>query len=281
MSKGIDRAAGAKREVVGKGIAGLANGDSRDSGSHVVRYAAEYDLTAPATDAARQWEGWGTALKPACEPIVLARKPLSKKTVAANVLKWGTGAINIEACRIGTESTRRMTGASPLNPDAGWNNHHMGNILGGSDSGRWPANVIHDGSEEVLAGFPHVHGAGSQREAIREADGAGSFGLAGGDGHRFGDEGSAARFFYCAKASKKDRAGSKHPTVKPIKLLQYLVRLVTPKGGLVLDPFAGSGTMAEATALEGMRCILIEREPEYQEDIKRRMSSSLTTLMAG
>lgn len=164
----------------------------------------------PSSKAARDWKGWGTAFKPAWEPIVFARKPLAG-TVAANVLEHGVGAINVDGCRVG-----------------------------GAD-GRWPANVLHDGSPEVVEAFP--------------ADGSES----------------AARFFYSAKADAHDRIGSKHPTVKPLDLMQWLVRLVTPKGGVVLDAFAGTGTTGEAAWREGMRAVLIEREPRYAEDIRRRL----------
>jgi site-specific DNA-methyltransferase (adenine-specific) len=168
------------------------------------------NITAPATEAAKQWQGWGTALKPALEPITMARAPLSG-TVAANVLEHGTGAINVDGCRVDDES------------------------------GRFPANLIHDGSDEVVGLFP-------------EDDGE-----------------SASRFFYCAKADAAERRNSKHPTVKPVALMRYLVRLVCPAGGVVLDPFAGSGTTIEAARLEHCRAIGIEREAEYCADILERL----------
>lgn len=201
-------------------------------------------------------DGWGTALKPACEPICLARKPLIG-TVAANVLEHGTGAINVDGCRVGTESTRRPLG-KPLNGGAYGSDRSDRESLetvGGSDSGRWPANIIHDGSEEVIAAFP-------------ESDGFSEY--------RGDDGGSAARFFYTAKADANDRLGSKHPTVKPVDLMQWLCRLVTPKGGTVLDPFAGTGTTGEAAFREGFNAVLIEREAEYQADIRRRMALCLS-----
>jgi len=203
-------------------------------------------LTEPSTAEPQQWNGWNTALKPANEPIVLARKPLSEKTIAENVIKWGTGAINIDACRVGLDGGTRGAGPGPANGLG----HIYGNGLNGSFGtpiqglGRWPANVITDGSEEVLEVFP-------------------------------GDRDSAARFFYSAKASKKERAGSIHPTVKPIKLLRYLTRLITPPNGIVLDPFAGTGTTGEAAYLEGFKCYLMEREEEYQQDIRTRFKSSM------
>jgi site-specific DNA-methyltransferase (adenine-specific) len=212
--------------------------------------------------------GWGTALKPACEPIVLARKPLSEKTVAANVLEWGTGAINVDGCRVAAEDGANF--ARPVNHTGiheGWDRPWKATL------GRWPANLIHDGSAEVLAGFPET-----AKSTDRPRNNGAFDSVAKGHDYphtTFGhnDSGSAARFFYCAKASKAERLGSKHPTVKPLKLMQYLIRLVTPPGGTVLDPFAGSGTTGQAALNEGCHAILIEREPEYQIDIQRRLES--------
>jgi site-specific DNA-methyltransferase (adenine-specific) len=218
--------------------------------------------------------GWGTALKPAWEPICLARKPLIG-TVAANVLEHGVGALNIDGCRI--------EGAPPSVPQPSFNSP-TGNVYGfqtgegrnGAMSaaiGRWPANLIHDGSEEVVAAFPESGApCGSAKKGDSQGWIAGSpASQAGSNAAYVGDTGSAARFFYTAKADAEDRLGSKHPTVKPLDLMQWLVRLVTPKGGMVLDPFSGTGTTGEAAWREGMRAILIEREPEYQADIARRM----------
>lgn len=187
-------------------------------------------------------DGLGTALKPACEPIVLARKPLAG-TVAATVLLHGTGALNIDGCRIEANDDQLAAKYASIQ-----NAGPRSNSVYGSDArdragsapheaGRWPANVLHDGSDEVDASFP--------------------------DG--------AARFFYSAKADAADRCGSKHPTVKPIDLMAYLCRLVTPKGGVVLDPFAGSGSTGMACLREGFDCVLIEREAEYVADINRRL----------
>ncbi len=222
---------------------------------------------------AQAWEGWGTALKPANEPICLARKPLSEKTIAENVLKWGTGALNIDGCRVAAQG-----------PD---DYNHSGNDLehmrrGAEDwrmpmqqtkpnaAGRWPANVVTDGSEEVVSVFPSSKSTqGKPRGSAKPGDGWGMTKT----GAEYTDEGSAARFFYSAKASKHDRAGSSHPTVKPVSLMRYLCRLVTPPGGIVLDPFAGSGTTATAAFLEGFDCYLIEREEEYRADIAARLST--------
>ena len=320
VSKAIDKAAGAEREVIGMSTNGsgaqpnkLNNHTTGDTG---IGYAdgsgKTFNITAPATEAAKQWEGWGTALKPALEPITLARKPLIG-TVAANVLEHGTGGLNIGACRVGrdtddvsgwsqtgskTSENRAMSGgnyARDAKPDA---------------EGRFPANFIHDGSEEVLALFPSEAGGGF---GVR---GKGGSTYANGEGFAntlsetgqtvgYGDSGSAARFFYCAKASRDDRddgcgalelteAGIKndsgrgfsesdpmaavmrhnpHPTVKPTDLMRYLCRLITPPNGIVLDPFTGSGSTGKAAMAEGFRFIGIEREAEYIEIARARISA--------
>lgn len=219
-----------------------------------------------------EWRGFNVALKPAFEPIVLARKPLSEKTVAANVLRWGTGALNIDGCRVGT--TRGVPASHSKTAGKigaiGIGTHRLESELD-PNIGRWPANVVTDGSDEVVGMFPNTNPAkaGKPRQG-KSGDGYGMTHT----GAEYNDNGgSAARFFYSAKASKADRAGSKHPTVKPIKLLQWLSRLITPPGGTVLDPFAGSGTTGAACNAEGFNCIIIEREDEYFEDIKRRMAA--------
>jgi site-specific DNA-methyltransferase (adenine-specific) len=221
-------------------------------------------------------KGWGTALKPACELIVLARKPLSEGTVAANVLRWGTGAINVDGCRVpgAFESGWSQSGSKAGKNTCMSGPNYARDPKPDNSVGRWPANVAHDGSDEVTAAFPDVHSAGAS--CGPKFEGGNPNGVAykhGGNGFRIGDDsGSAARFFYTAKADADDRLGSRHPTVKPLDLMQWLVRLVTPKGGTVLDPFAGTGTTGEAAWREGMRAVLIEAEPEYQADIRRRMA---------
>jgi DNA modification methylase len=282
VSKGIDRAAGAEREVTQEGHTKAAEFAGKfDNACSSTRERRDI----PATEAAHQWEGWGTALKPAWEPIVLARKPLIG-TVAANVQQFGTGAINVDGCRVeGAPRTTHADGdhrqklTSKGTNGGAWANQDVD--LGASleiyaaRSGRWPANVIHDGSEEVLAAFPD---AGGQQAPVGPANGPkSSVNVYGDYGPRdqFNprlDSGSAARFFYSAKADATDRLGSKHPTVKPIDLIAYLCRLITPPGGTVLDPFAGSGTTGMAAMREGFNAVLIEREAEYIADIKRRVA---------
>jgi DNA modification methylase len=250
VSKAIDKAAGAEREVIGPKVYGdghVQNNTQRrnQSGRYNLTLSNGVDPnpveTAPATPEAKQWQGWGTALKPALEPITVARKPLIG-TVAENVLQHGTGALNVDGCRVGTESTVRTRGDSVSS--AGWASVNRSPV-GGSESGRWPANLIHDGSKEVTGLFP-----------------------ADDDGEK-----SAARFFYCAKASKKDRGeGNTHPTVKPTELMRYLVRLVTPPSGTILDPFMGSGSTAIAAARENFNFVGIEMSREHFETAKRRVT---------
>ena len=205
----------------------------------------------PVSELGRRWAGWGTALKPAVEPIVIARKPIAAGSVAANLATVGVGGFNIAAA-----SVPAADGAA----DA---------------AGRWPANLVHDGSGAATAVFPIAPG---QRRAVSDRQrrpgrvyGAPPRGI-GRTYPRRGDHGSAARFFYAAKAGPRDRAGSRHPTIKPIALMRWLIRLVTPPGGHVLDPFAGSGTTGEAALLEGVTATLIEREPDYIADIHRRLA---------
>ena len=233
-------------------------------------------IRAPATEPAQQWNGWGTALKPAWEPLVLARKPLSEKTIAANVLEHGTGALNVDGCRVEIAPADDIHAKNPHT----LNKQGAGFSQGGAGadfrvaSGRWPANVIHDGSEEVLEAFARF-GESSERARTltrngpRRMEGWGLTGKSQGVVH--GDHGTPARFFYAAKADAADRCGSNHPTVKPVDLIAYLCRMITSPGGTVLDPFAGSGTTAMACIREGFDCILIEREAEYIADIRKRL----------
>jgi DNA modification methylase len=285
VSKAIDKAAGAEREVVGSKIG--RDGANRNPGNHVAAMAqntyGDYatsswaqPITAPATPEAQQWQGWGTALKPALEPITVARKPL-EGTVAENVLKHGTGGINVDGCRIAASDgyTENAVTQGVNTAQTSYDPRQVRRTFEPSTSGRWPANLIHDGSDEVVGLFPqNVKG----QVGMSKTQG----------GHRFiegdtesvqkfdygsSDTGSAARFFYCAKASRKDRGdGNTHPTVKPTDLMRYLCRLVTPPGGIVLDPFMGSGTTLVAAKLEGRKAIGIELEEEYCEIAAKRLA---------
>lgn len=238
----------------------------------------------PITAAATAWNGWGTSLKPSLEPVTVARKPF-KGTVAANVLEHGTGALNIDGCRVPSDDDvmnhSRSAESAISKGKYGDSKQQATHQTASQKLGRWPANFVHDGSDEVLALFPET----------KKTAGAGWNGLGdtprntynGGwksDGinrQEHGDNGgSAARFFYCAKASKKDRGeGNNHPTVKPTNLLKYLCRLVAPPDGVILDPFMGSGSTGKAAMLEGFRFIGIEREEEYFKIAKARIKESL------
>lgn len=309
VAKAIDKHLGVKQKVVGhretdpqKGfskVKGMGTG-AASIGDEV--NSTRYDLTEATSDEAKEWEGWGTCLKPAWEPIIVARKPLDG-TVAHNVLTWGVGALNIDACRVGTDTITTQGGDKFPNL--------YGTFKPAQESthvGRFPANLVHDGSQMVLDLFPQSKGQQGDvtgNEPSHPADGV-CYGEYNGR-HTFakrGDSGSAARFFnelrdgeesanrtytdrggtnfaakpgkrrepadtparffYCAKASKKDRGeGNTHPTVKPTALMEWLVKLVTPQGGVVLDPFMGSGSTGVACANLGRRFVGIEREWEY------------------
>lgn len=294
ISKALDKQEGIWRGRAGKVV---SNNDAMSG--------VNYERTPkgpPYTEEAKQWQGWGTALKPAHEPVVVARKPLIG-TVAANVLTYGTGGLNIDASRVahlseadrasatpqGKVTSNKMAGATP-------DVENLGRVeveRPDTSLGRWPANVIHDGSDEIVELFPNSKGNGSL--------GGGEGGIwATGNKQQvspgYTDSGSAARFFYCAKASKRDRnegldgfeavrvhdgrqegtvGGSNprnrsnnyrqnhHPTVKPTDLMRYLCRLVTPPNGIVLDPFMGSGSTGKAAIYEGFNFVGIEMTDEY------------------
>jgi len=275
----------AEREVTGlkDGTSAVSESGIGAAAVGVKQQKIQVSITAPSTEAAKKWQGWGTALKPAVEPIVLARKPLIG-TVAANVLTHGTGALNIDASRIGT--SKEIPG-SPNGKGGtfgfmgGWGDKNAAMSGQNPNIGRWPANILLD--EEAAALLDEQSGVSkSQGGRIgKKEHGSLAIGAAGvyekGD-PGFGDTGGASRFFYVAKASRSERnAGLErniHPTVKPVALMKYLIRLVVPKGGTVLDPFLGSGTTAVAAIEEGVEWIGCEREPEYVEIIKARVAAA-------
>lgn len=304
VSKAIDKAAGAARQVVGTAGDFARDGAKRRSdGSHKIPHGSQgghgfkdrwsAHVTAPATEQASAWEGWGTALKPALEPITMARKPLAS-TVAENVTRHGTGAINIDGCRVATGDALGG-GQNSATTDRGgrhegyqrpWEDDEEAREASAERSraatakaealGRWPANMIHDGSDEVVALFPAKAGAAAQATGpthsgySKSGSRAGAFhGMGDREAAFHGDSGSAARFFYCAKVKPSERhhgmpEGEKntHPTVKPTDLMRYLCRLVTPPGGTVLDPFMGSGSTGRAAILEGFSFIGAELEAQ-------------------
>jgi site-specific DNA-methyltransferase (adenine-specific) len=240
--------------------------------------ALKNDPLSVKADAAREWSGWGTALKPAHEPIVVARKPLVG-TVAANVLEHGTGALNIDACRIQHDAksaawVEKWSGHEGHPEQPGWGS--IGQKFGGSPAGRWPANVVLDESQAAEL---------DQQSGNRPSRGGAAFDN-GSDIYQprpinndrreigYGDAGGASRFFYVAKAPARERPkvdGTAHPTVKPLTLMRWLCRLVTPPDGVILEPFAGSGTTVEAALLEGFRVVAIEREADYLPLIQARL----------
>ena len=294
VGKAIDKLAGAEREVIGHKGGRYAFGFAEAARDHFKPYGGGGftadpstigQIAAPATPEAVQWDGWGTALKPAFEPIVLARKPLAEKTVARNVLAHGTGAINVDACRIETDDD--IAKKYPNGPG--------GTTFGGGamaltgqwrqPSGRWPANVLLD---------HHAAAWVDEQSGDRPSAGGAAFGVGGYGGTvglnrddrrelGYGDKGGASRFFYTAKAPKSERPnvdGVQHPTVKPLAIMRWLIRLVTPPGGTVLDPFAGSGTTIEAALIEGFDPVGIEMEPDYLPLIQHRIDRQAGTLTA-
>jgi site-specific DNA-methyltransferase (adenine-specific) len=357
VSKAIDKAAGAEREVVG-----YDETRARPNRVGKVMGDVEYDrsdngatITAPATEAARQWQGWGTALKPSLEPVTVARKPLIG-TVAENVLEHGTGGLNIDGCRVGAEIVE--AGRNGRSDCDGYSGGLKGQQIASVSVGRWPANLILSDDPEVVGVFPNapgqqgpisstapsaktsnVYGAMKREgEASQDSNNTGAVGFKMKPGARRLDQGSAARFFkqvspdaediataqrlfYCAKASKRDRdeglegfeakatafgnqaqaelkrgnldhddgksgmnkvkmRQNSHPTVKPTDLMAYLCRLVTPPGGVVLDPFMGSGSTGKAAIREGFQFIGCEMSPEYMDIARARIQHEVDKIEA-
>lgn len=287
VSKAIDKAAGAEREIVGKNPNGRVTQQS--PGQYVT--VSYNPLTNPSTDEAKQWAGWGTALKPASEHWILARKPLSEKTVAKNVLKWGTGALNIDASRVSSESMPK-----PCTNQNIKNNSYAANLGRERDtvytpsvSGRFPANLVLScdckGSEhgqlcaihlldEQGRGYGRSAGGGDTKAKNDSTNMFGKNATAIMGVNNYNDKGSVSRFFYCAKVSSKERGeGNTHPTVKASKLMVYLIKLITPPNGTVLDPFMGSGSTGIAAKREGFKFVGIEREQDYYEIAGKRLET--------
>ena len=331
VSKAIDKAAGAERKVVGSKLGqpgySLKENDTdahnRKTYGQYTDAVKEVEITEATTNKAKEWEGWGTALKPAYEPIILARKPLIG-TVAQNVLEHGTGALNIDESRVITEDN--LNGGSYAKVS---NRHDLPGIERSAASagrfaktveedfkqpeGRWPANFIHDGSDEVVELFPQTGKANMRyptgKGILDPSTGWNQNSMTDKTTRGFTDQGgSASRFFYCAKASKGERdaglteehtagemtdrkdgsaglnspragtgrtSGGKnnHPTVKPLALMRYLCKLVTPPGGVILDPFAGSGSTLVAATELGFDSVGIELEKEYAKIMVKRLES--------
>ena len=268
VGKAVDKLQGNEREVTGKskGRSSAIHGGGQSVG--------EDDILTKGTS---EWEGWGTALKPAWEPIIMARKPFNG-TVAENVLKYGTGGINIDESRVGTDVVK-TTAYKTLGDGI---KYGKSKPFDESEEriGRFPANLIHDGSEEVMELFPDTN---KQAKCKTDNKSGWQSELVGGkikapvERKLYLDDdngGNASRFFYCAKASKQDRDEcNNHPTVKPTKLMRYLVKLVTRKGGLVLDPFCGSGSTCKACVLEEYNYVGIDLDPEYCKIAENRTNA--------
>lgn len=326
VGKAIDKSLGAEREIVGTiDTRSAYDGVSRASSAlntnwrsaenrNDITDLSKKNITKPTTEEAKQWEGWNTSLKPAWEPICVARKPLSEKTVASNVLKHGTGAINIDDCRVECEDGGRPAREiAPLNENVQYNNNSLAGQVDGSlqsskavgltSQGRFPANIAHDNSDEVVAMFPESKGQQGDVKGTEPSHTGDDNTNCYGEYQRIpytkrDDTGSAARFFksceftkedtldyehaqrlyYCAKASKSDRNSggvlNNHPTLKPVSLMQYLCRLVTPKNGTVLDPFNGSGSTGKAAMLEGFNYIGIDLDPDYIKISQARIQNA-------
>ena len=308
IGKAVDKLQGNEREVTGSykvpDIRGDAYGTMND------KQGGSYkNIEVSQTKGTSDWEGWGTALKPALEPITVARKPLGEKTVAENCLKWGVGGINIDGCRVGTGEDKIKGGCKES--DKGWNKLTNNNKKEATEhiysTGRFPANLIHDGSDEVVGLFPQTKSGGGNKNSVNNQEDSFLGTGFGGTGTKTDwkiDSGSASRFFYCAKASKRERnigcegleevvhndgrdegldsghmpqnrsntpKQNFHPTVKPLALMEYLVKLVSREGQVILDPFMGSGTTGMACKKLDREFIGIEMMPEYMEIAKCRI----------
>jgi site-specific DNA-methyltransferase (adenine-specific) len=335
IGKQIDKMKGAKRKVIGMRNPHLDGGKRTNTSPAQFGFGeierkginkmdnGMVEVTAPATKEAKEWEGWGTALKPACEPIVVARKPLSEKNVALNVLKWGTGGINIDGCRIGYKSKEDYKGATFGNNSGlikkdktcygDFSMFPLQKNIKANQQGRFPANIILD--EEAGKMLDEQAGMVSQGgkrnkpvyfEANKFFKGTGTMKGSSKAMQDYPDKGGASRFFYCAKASKSERnlgceemeekekryratangtgetsknmerftsiMKNNHPTVKPIKLMEYLIKLVSKEDALILDPFLGSGTTAIACLKLNRQFIGIEKEEEYIKIAKARIN---------
>jgi len=304
----IDRVE-AEREVIGSKMSGIANKEEKNRHTIGASKSVEVDITAPATPEAIKWQGWGTALKPAFEPVVVARKPF-KGTVASNVLEWGVGGLNIDGSRIGMSAEDASKSANNWKPQGYESKENIYDIgtkviaTEQSTQGRWPANIILDPYTAELLDEQ----SGVSTSKVGKPRGTEKKGLFANSEfnkvrQEHNDSGGASRFFYVAKASKRDRnegleglptkaAGSLnmrtddhsvangmdtkpaqnfHPTVKPTSLMEYLIKLVTPEGGTVLDPFTGSGSTGKAALLNGFQFIGIELTEEYLPIIEGRL----------
>ena len=293
IGKAVDKLQGNDREVVGEKIRGDVEKAKESGSGYLADHANRNNVkqfgygTETLTKGTSEWEGWGTALKPAHEPICMARKPLAEKTVAENVLKYGTGGINIDESRVETEEVimnhSRGADSAVSKGKYGDSSQQETHQTDGQQLGRFPANLIHDNSEEVRECFPETKSGGGDRRG--ESSIFGSSGDSETERSFDANSGNASRFFksiiYQAKASKSDRNSGGavkniHPTCKPIALMEYLIKMVTPKDGTVLDPFMGSGTTGVACKNLNRNFIGIELDEDYFEIATQRINSTLS-----
>ena len=281
IGKAVDKKQGNERESMGmydpRSLQDGANRTERAIGNQQV---ANYESSmVERTKGNSEWEGWGTALKPAHEPIVLARKPLSEKSIVDNVLKWGTGAINIDGCRIEGDSdakTRVRKAGSEFGQNSGWNDHKNVDTIYDPSKGRYPANLIHDGLQEEWARYFYCPKT-STEERNRGLEGFSAKPIAWGNQAKAELKRGNLNFAADGDGTKHNKVAMRlntHPTVKPVELMKYLCRLVTPKGGTVLDPFMGSGSTGIAAKDEGFDFIGIEKEPEYYDIAEARIKKT-------
>jgi site-specific DNA-methyltransferase (adenine-specific) len=300
ISKAIDKAAGVERDIVGQ----MRTHNIRGNALMDKKGQEQVNITAPASPAAKRWAGYGTALKPASEHWILVRKPLSEKTVALNVLKWGCGGMNIDGSRIKGklegDPNRFSKAYSQGQGHEGWKRTCHDNYVPPvvRNEGRFPANLVLSHNEECgeectegcavasldaqsIANGMHSAGHARTSGSAKQTDPNSLFLKDSGspnNGVRMGDTGGASRFFYCAKASKSDRnEGNTHPCVKSTKLMQYLITLITPPAGIVLDPFTGSGSTGVAALKAGFRFLGIEQEQDYVKIAQARCSKATIT----
>jgi DNA modification methylase len=298
ISKAFDKAAGVEREVFGLSENNRPNhGVSNPPSGIGLGFTGDHKITKPATDLAKQWEGFGTALKPAAENWWLFKKPC-EGTIIQNVEKYGTGGLNIDATRVELNGDTGTYKKPHVNKSNSWGVDGCkiaGSINEDCKKGRWPANFINDGSELVLSEFPFTEGGGSKKTCVIKKYSCVDFkrGLKVSTGRFERDSpGNASRYFkscqfseidenlesvapfiYQSKPnfSKHDAVYNTHPTVKPVELMRYFVRLITPPNGVVLDPFLGSGTTGVAAMLEGFRFVGVDMEKEYVDIAQKRI----------
>jgi site-specific DNA-methyltransferase (adenine-specific) len=287
IGKALDKSAGAKREVIGfRDVGPDMRGDNygRNDGGRMIA-----EMTAPTTDAAKLWDGWGTALKPAWEPIIVAMKPLAS-SFAENAMRHGVAGLNIDGGRIAGEPWKARSAAGLGSVKFFTEGEKPVVEKSPHDGGRWPANLLLDEAAAAALDAQTGDVGGGDNRGKCQGNRPGGFGDVGADigsgepcGRVYGDKGGASRFFYTAKASKSDRGGGNtHPTVKPLRLMQYLCTLTaTPTGGIVLDPFAGSGSTLLAARECGRKAVGIEIEAEHCAIIARRLGVPAVSESAG